>query len=206
MFALRVSGVRLLAAACLTLAACSLDHAEGAAATAELRATGPGFTWPTPVGWRSETIPFPLGFAPSLPYHGVEELRFAPRFFDPTSPTYFTYSFAFVLDGVDPIQPATFASDLRTYFTGLASAVTKAPSDPSLHDAVVERTKSGELRGTVKTIDAFGDKRPLQLHLEAATFACGEKQIVVASLSPRAETDAIWAQLKAVRASFACAK
>src|SRR6187402_1986296 len=59
----------------------------------------PAFAWPTPAGWRSETIPFPLDFAPSLPYRGTEELRFAPGFFEPTSETYFTYSFVWLVEG-----------------------------------------------------------------------------------------------------------
>lgn len=198
--------VRHLALGCLALVACSVDHAEGDVAASQLRVQGPGFTWPTPVGWSAETIPFPLGFAPTIPHRGVEELRFAPRFFDPTSPTYFTYSFAFILDETKPVSADVLASDLKTYFNGLASAVTGAPSSPSLHAAVVVPTKGGALVGSVRTIDAFGDRRPLDLHLEAAAFACGDRQVVVASLSPLPATDAVWHQLRAVRASFACAE
>ena len=29
------------------------------------------FHLPTPEGWRTETIPFPLGFAPELEYEGL---------------------------------------------------------------------------------------------------------------------------------------
>ena len=39
------------------------------------------FTFPTPPRWRTETIPFPLEFAPELAYVGLEELRFAPGMF-----------------------------------------------------------------------------------------------------------------------------
>ena len=38
----------------------------------------PPFTMPTPEGWRNETIPFPLEFAPNLGYEGIEEIRFSP--------------------------------------------------------------------------------------------------------------------------------
>ena len=37
----------------------------------------PSFFLPTPEGWRTETIPFPLEFAPEIKYEGLEELRFA---------------------------------------------------------------------------------------------------------------------------------
>ncbi len=38
----------------------------------------PSFFLPTPEGWQTETIPFPLEFAPEIKYEGLEELRFAP--------------------------------------------------------------------------------------------------------------------------------
>jgi hypothetical protein len=47
-----------------------------------------GFDWPVPEGWKRETIPFPLDFAPGLSFRGVEELRFAPGFFDPAASSY----------------------------------------------------------------------------------------------------------------------
>ncbi|MBX3230478.1 MAG: hypothetical protein KIT84_02905 [Labilithrix sp.] len=193
----------LLSFSFVLLAGCSAEPvaAESAASAVE---TGPAFSWPIPDGWRAETIPFPLGFAPSIPYRGVEELRFAPRFFDPSSPTYFTYSFAFVLEGTPAIGPEVFASDLHTYFTGLASAVTGAPSDPSLHVATIAEGADGRLRGTVRTIDAFGDRRTLDLHLEAETFTCGERRVVIASLSPHAPASPIWSALATVRGSFRC--
>jgi CubicO group peptidase (beta-lactamase class C family) len=145
-------------------------------------------------------------FAPTLPHRGTEELRFAPKFFDPKSPTYFTYSFAFVTEDTAPIPPAALATELTTYFRGLMSAVTGSPSDPSLHSATIvpDPQHDNAMLGTVHTIDGFGDKRALELHLEATTLACGNRQVVIASLSPRAD-DAIWTELRGVRASFTCA-
>jgi hypothetical protein len=161
------------------------------------------FSWPIAAGWRSETIPFPLGFAPSITHRGTEELRFGPKFFDPTSPTYFTYAFAFVTEDKTPITAATLTSDLTTYFTGLMSAVTGAPSDPSLHSATITVQKDGSFKGVVHTIDGFGDKRPLALRLNASSFQCGDRQVMLAALSP-SEDQAVLKQLEAVRASFTC--
>ena len=48
----------------------SLLIPAGAVAGDEDVATG-SFFLPTPDGWRTETIPFPLGFAPELEYEGV---------------------------------------------------------------------------------------------------------------------------------------
>lgn len=194
--------MKLFVVGALLLVGCAAESMPGTA-SATSAATDTSFTWPVPAGWRSETIPFPLGFAPTIAHRGTEELRFAPRFFDATSPTYFTYAFAFVTHDEAPITADVLAADLTTYFHGLASAVTHAPSDPALHDATIAQAKDGVLRGTVHTIDAFGDQRRLTLHLEASTRSCGDRQIVVASLSPRTD-EAIWTELGALRAAFAC--
>ena len=50
--------------------------------------TKPPSPWPVPTGFRGETIPFPLDFAPGLAHKGVEELRFAPGFVDPAAAGY----------------------------------------------------------------------------------------------------------------------
>lgn len=191
------------------LAACAaepgaVDSSVAAVASVSAVESGPTFTWPTPAGWRAETIPFPLGFAPTLPYRGVEELRFGPRFFDPSSPTYFTYAFAFVVEGAPDFSPEVLAADLRTYFTGLASAVTGAPSEPALHRAAIVRGDDGELHGAVQTIDAFGDRRRLDLHLEAESRVCGQRRVLLASLSPHPPASPVWQELRAVRRAFRC--
>ncbi|MBL4705559.1 MAG: hypothetical protein JKY54_13630 [Flavobacteriales bacterium] len=38
-----------------------------------------------PDNWKSEIIPFPLGFAPSIDFVGIEDLRFSPGWKDSTS-------------------------------------------------------------------------------------------------------------------------
>jgi hypothetical protein len=53
------------------------------------------FVLPTPEGWRTETLHFPLEFAPQLPYQGLEELRFSPGMFKPGREDFWTYAFVF---------------------------------------------------------------------------------------------------------------
>ncbi|MCT4624921.1 MAG: hypothetical protein N4A46_14965 [Schleiferiaceae bacterium] len=38
-----------------------------------------------PPEWKSEIIPFPIGFAQDIPLKGIEELRFAPNWNNPES-------------------------------------------------------------------------------------------------------------------------
>ena len=71
--------------AALALTACGGGGRSSAKAppAAVVAPTAPP-VWAVPVGWKAETIPFPLGFAPGLAYRGVEELRFPPGFFTGT--------------------------------------------------------------------------------------------------------------------------
>ena len=161
----------------------------------------PTFAWPTPTGWRSETIPFPLDFAPSLPYHGTEEIRFAPGFFKPVSETYFTYSFVWLVEG-EPSFDA-LSSELGTYFAGLAQAVAPKRFDAAAHHAKVDRAGDG-YRGSVDTVDAFGDGHPLHLGVAGEVIRCsGKRSGLVLSLSPRTD-DATWTMLAAQRRTLHC--
>lgn len=172
--------------------------------SADLASTPAMFEWPVPAGWGKETIAFPIPFAPSLRYEGVEELRFAPGFFEAASPGYFTYSLAFVIDTL-PFTTERFASDLLQYFTGLMAAVGQTAPDPARHKVSLASDDPSHFHGAVATYDAFGDGRQLALDLEGETFLCGNRRVIVASVSPRSRaTDPIWKDLATMRASFHC--
>ena len=83
------------------------------------------FHLPTPDGWRTETIPFPLAFAPDLPYVGLEELRFAPGMFEQGSEEFWSYAFVWWVGPDEPHDLETMAGYLEDYFRGLARAVAR---------------------------------------------------------------------------------
>ena len=61
-------------------------------------------------------MPFPLDFAPELPYRGLEELRFAPKFFNPDAPAYWSYAFAWWLEKTAPIDEIALREALTPVF------------------------------------------------------------------------------------------
>ena len=81
------------------------------------------FFFPAPEGWLTETIPFPLGFAPSLAYEGLEELRFAPGMFKAGQEDFWTYAFVWWITPRPDLTPDILARDLEIYFEGLTGAV-----------------------------------------------------------------------------------
>ena len=170
--------------------------------------TGPVFTWPAPEGWKKETIPFPLDFAPDLPHRGAEEIRFAPHFFDPAAPTYFSYSFAWVIDDPAPPPADQLSAEFRRYFAGLMGEVGKekgAAYPASAFDARVDSDRAGHYGGVIHAVDAFGDGRPLVLHLDAQSSTCRKKTVLLVTLSPKDPDDAVFAALLAQRGTFRCA-
>lgn len=166
----------------------------------------PSFVWPTPEHWKKETLAFPLDFAPSLPYRGTEELRFAPGFFDPNAPGYFSYDFVWWIEEGPRLERATVEEHLKLYFVGLTAAVAnETKPDLSRIEAHLEANVEPGLVGTVRTIDAFKTQKEVLLNVRAKTGACGgTRHFLIVKASPKPVTDAIWGSLDEVAASFQC--
>jgi hypothetical protein len=190
------------------------------------RAEGPGgkpsFTWPSPKGWKTETIPFPLDFAPEVRHTGVEELRFSPGFGDPAAPDNWTYALAWVLEDKASFTTETLERELTAYFKGLSMAVggKKFSFDPSHFSAhirprpTVGASEARELFGTVETYDCFRTGKPITLHVVARTVACepGRPGALLVAISRAEEGEAkekgspIWPGLRRLLDDFHCGR
>jgi len=171
------------------------------------------FHMPTPEGWRTETIPFPLGFAPELAFEGLEELRFAPGMFTANSEDFWTYAFVWWIAEPDPLAPADLAADLETYFAGLIQAVGESRElkvDDVLHEVTLTSAPDGDLDmvGTAHTFDPFVTAAPVRLNVRVKQFACpdAERRVVWFELSPQPFDHAVWGVLGDMRQAFRCAK
>ncbi len=166
----------------------------------------------TPDGWRTETIPFPLGFAPELDYTGLEELRFAPGMFTAGAEDYWTYAFVWWIPidtdpGIERLQ-----TDLEAYFFGLTRVVARGngfdPGNPTYEARLnaVDESESGRLRGRVLTFDAFAARKPVELNARIENVQCEEqgRRALIFLLSPQSEGHAVWRSLEAIRDGFRC--
>jgi hypothetical protein len=186
----------------LSALACSSASSDAAGASSADTTT---YAWPIPTGWSDETDAFPLFWAPDLDLAGTLVLRFAPGFSEPTSDTYFSYSYAWMLDGAPELDAAQLTKDLTTYYTGLARTFDAAHFDASAHHVELAVIEPGWLvRGVVTTVDPFNGSAPVTLHLDATVSTCGAQHVVMFTVSPHAQTDATWAMLAAQRATFQC--
>jgi len=172
------------------------------------------FFLPTPDGWRTETIPFPLEFAPELDYSGVEELRFAPGMFDAEAEDFWTYAFVWWIDDESTIEPERVSRELEFYFSGLAEAVAESrefetgDAGSEVEMARVDREKSlaVDYVGTATVFDSFATKQSVHLNLRMVTLPCPTQpqQAVVFELSPQPFSHEIWSTLEEIRAGFRC--
>jgi len=164
------------------------------------------FTMPIPDGWKTETIPFPLRFAPQVDYEGVEELRFAPGMFKPESEEFWSYAFVWWVPAATAISAETLRADLNAYYRGLASE----PENPKIHTKItlMDDPAGGPQRfeGTLETIDSFVTKEPVSLNVHIEVIACEmQGQIgVFFELSPQPQGHAVWEQLRGIREGFRC--
>lgn len=193
-----------------------LAGAAGALGSARA-AEAPPLKWPVPAGWRSETIPFPLGFAPEVPYRGTEEVRFAPGFFQPNSDTFWTYAFTWWLEGEPDTSRKGLEGNLTRYFSGLCQAVGgkkyafspdhfRAKLVPAAGPARHGAHEAQAFSGTIETYDPFATGAALTLNVEAQVWDCeqGKHRVVLILASPKTRESAAWKELIERRDALAC--
>lgn len=171
------------------------------------------FFMPTPEGWRTETIPFPLGFAPELAYEGLEEIRFAPGMFEEGAEDFWSYAFVWWVPSATSFDAETLSKDLENYFRGLSQAVAQGrgfDTGEAVFAASIEAQAADEgsqrFAGRVQTLDAFATRRPIELDVRIEIWACEgqERRVAFFSLSPQPPSHAIWQTLHSLREGFRC--
>lgn len=175
--------------------------------------------WKPLEGWRTETIPFPLDFAPSLSYPGgVEELRFSPKFGQVDDPLYFTYAFVWVVPESEKIDLERMKGDLKAYFDGLMTAVAKDKklelgaidslvTIEAVPDGMTDPMLAGlTFKGTVKTKDAFFSQKDVLLEYCVYRTRCevSGKAVWYFEVSPQLTTDEMRILMAQVRAALGC--
>ena len=205
----RLRAIGFTALMTLCAAACE-SEAPAPPSSPAVRSTT-GFDWPVLEGWKHETIPFPLDFAPGIPFHGVEELRFAPGFFDPEASEFWSYAFVWWLEDPPTFDAPAISPVLREYFAGLSLAVgkDKYPMDPDWFRVVLEsRTEEGRtiLVGQVHSYDAFVTGEKIVLNVEARLRDCPRagRRAITFLLSPKPLGDPVWGDLKACESTLRC--
>lgn len=166
-----------------------------------------------PSSWRKEVIPFPLPFAPDIDFKGVEDIRFAPGWHDPSSEDFWTYYFVWYIDKSEKIADANLKAILENYYNGLMNFVLKQESkDNELSEAnkttcLVLSSENG-FEYKVEVFDAFFSKKKIALNMKIEEQMCeaSNKQVITFKISPKAFDDKVWELFKQIEFIGDCSK
>jgi hypothetical protein len=179
------------------------------------------FVYVVPGIWASDPrTPFPLSWAPTLPYHGFVDLFFSPNFDHTDSPEYHSYVIFMSLEGTPMLSAEQLQTAMLTWFRGLAverGGANKFTPDLSKvsvtykEDSAASRTLGGAatraFSGTETIYDTHG--KIITLNSEVRMISgCGTSNNTVfffgMSLEPR--DGEMWKQLDAIRDTFRCSR
>jgi hypothetical protein len=169
---------------------------------------------PVPKDWSVERFLIPIGFAPEIPYKGIEDIRFAPGWGTEKSDGYWSYAFLWYLEGDVKTDSKIISSNLKAYYTGLiavnGSKIPREKVIPVEASFKEIRKDTGDLKtytGTISMLDYMAQK-PIILHCKAHLKSCsGEnKTLIFYELSPMPLTHNIWLDLDKLWSDFKCKK
>jgi hypothetical protein len=175
----------------------------------------PPYTLAAPQGWGIERFAFPIEFAPTIAYKGVEDLRFAPGWSDAKSNQYWAYAFLWYLEGHPEITAQITEKNLTAYYSGLVGRnidKRKIPKEKLVPVKVsLKKTTpdNGDLQtfsGTVDMLDYMAQK-PITLHCVVHLRTCAGKTnntFMFYQLSPQPLTSTVWKDLQKLWTTFDC--
>ncbi|MCH9651981.1 MAG: hypothetical protein K0U98_27375 [Deltaproteobacteria bacterium] len=202
-----------LVLATLLLLPCLLT-AEEEPTTAEVPKPELPFFLPTPEGWRTETIPMPLSFAPEIELAGLEELRFSPGMFKEGAEDFWTYAFIWWVPEDSKIQEEMLETSLTAYFEGLAKAVGEAKGidfegvefRSKVRRMGADADRPPRFSAEMQAFDAFTTLRPISLYSRIELLQCPSHKKMAAffAVSPQAPGHRVWLRLEEIRSGFLC--
>lgn len=165
----------------------------------------------TPDNWKSEIIPFPLGFAQDIDLVGFEDLRFAPRWSDPTSENFWTYMFAWYIEKDGLFTEDKLTAYFTSYYDGLMGVNLKNQEgviNPNKLDKTIclfIKTDEGFI-GKMRMYDRFFSKDYMILNIKVRESFCPKtnKQIVLCEISQKGFDHSVWELFNEVKLTINC--
>jgi len=166
-------------------------------------------------GWDVERSRIPISFASSIPYKGIEDIRFTPGWAKKTTNEYWSYAFLWYLDGTVILDPKTIENNLKTYYTGLIKVNSDSskiadklfPATSSIRPRTTEKEDLKTFEGSVTMLD-YMSKQPITLNVVIHIRTCSgkDKTFVFHEISPMPYSDDVWKRLHQLWVNFKCDK
>ena len=180
-----------------------------------------GHKWEAPYvldtikGWGIERFLIPISFAPSIPYKGVEDIRFTPGWAKKATNEYWSYAFLWYLDGTPAFDANTIENNLKAYYTGLIKVNSDSskiagkffPVTSSIRSRTAENEDLKTFEGSVYMLD-YMSLQPITLNVVIHIRKCAgkDKTFVFHEISPMPYTDEVWKRLDQLWVNFKCDK
>lgn len=172
-------------------------------------AQGTGYSLPLPEKWKSETIPFPLNFAPAIPYQGIEELRFTPGWRNANSNEYWAYTFLWFVDGTPQLSANALNTYIKIYFDGLYHSNNKLSADSSsitkvnINKAATATGDQETYSGKISTLN-FLTNKPIEFYLmiHVQNYTNAKESALFFEISPKQYSNPVWQELDGIVQGF----
>ncbi|MFI5220633.1 MAG: hypothetical protein ACHQNT_14195 [Bacteroidia bacterium] len=176
----------------------------------------PPYKLSIPENWAVEHFELPPGFAPTMNYKGVEDLRFTPGWAKNASEEYWSYAYLWWLNGSPKLDANTLQNNLTAYYTGLVESnivSRKIPTDKQVPTtATVKKIKTapGDMEtfnGDIHMLD-YMTQKSIVLNLMIHIKNCGSLNhtAVFIEISPQPFTHSVWQQFNKLEQGFQCGK
>lgn len=200
--------------ACILLMLSSCTRTQTTRVEFDPEKYNPTYTLAFPDGWNVERFAIPIEFAPSIPYSGVEDIRFTPGWSDATANDYWAYAFLWYLDGKPEITPQVIEKNLTAYYTGLVGRnidKRKIPQEklvPVKASITKATTDEGDLQtfsGTISMLD-YMEQKPMTLNCIIHVKSCSDENhtYVFYEISPQPLENEVWKSLDELSKTFGC--
>ncbi len=171
------------------------------------------YNFPDPAGWGKEMFPIPIEFAPSIPYKGQEELRFAPGWGKADSKEYWSYAFVWFLQGHEHVTAENLKANLEAYYTGLIGRNIEKrkipkeklfPVSVSIKPAVRSANAAETFIGEISMLDYMAQK-PIKLYVMTQVKPCSsDHTTILFQVSPASKGAPIRKKLQDLVDDFNC--
>jgi len=169
----------------------------------------------TPDNWSKKTFEFPLVFAPTIPYVGVEEARYSEGWGDMNSDEYWTYAFVWYLDEYPQILEWKLEEYMASYFDGLMKSTgvqkkleASVVAEPTVAEFIRthEYDQDSEYIGKIMIHDAFATNELIILNAKVRAYYCSKQQkyVVLFKFSPKETREKEWEALDIIRMNVEC--
>lgn len=157
--------------------------------------------------WVKEIIRFPIDFAQDIKYEGFEDLRFPRGWSKQDSPNFWSYVWAWSINGIEAPSESNLEKNTQLYFDGLLGLDyfkiddVKAPKTNSVFIKIASSKDTIRYVGKVKTFDTRYTQLPMTLNVQVEHFYCETQQrtIIVFRYSPKPFDDGVWNKLREVK-------